>query len=71
MIFRRVHDEFLQKCRENKFVHTELHFLRSLTSFHRFMVRDFNFSEDLLSKEREELDTADTTEKELWVWIST
>lgn len=35
------------------------------------MVRDFNFSEDLLSKEREELDTADTTEKELWVWIST
>ncbi|EIM92755.1 ATPase V1 complex subunit C, partial [Stereum hirsutum FP-91666 SS1] len=49
VIFRRVHDEFLQKCRENK-----------------FMVRDFNFSEDLLSKEREELDTADTTEKELW-----
>lgn len=33
------------------------------------MVRDFNFSEDLLSKEREELDMADTTEKELWVRI--
>ncbi|KAG5648157.1 hypothetical protein DXG03_006111 [Asterophora parasitica] len=49
VIFRRVHDEFVQACRENKFI-----------------VRDFVYSEDDLSKQREELDTADTTEKELW-----
>jgi hypothetical protein len=33
----------------------------------RFIVRDFVFSEDELVKQREELETADTTEKELWV----
>lgn len=49
VIFRKVHDEFVQKCRENK-----------------FMVRDFVYSEDALQKQREELETADTTEKELW-----
>ncbi|KAI0786026.1 ATPase V1 complex subunit C [Abortiporus biennis] len=49
VIFKRVHDDFLQKCRENKFI-----------------VRDFTFSEDLQEKQREELSTADTTEKELW-----
>ncbi|KAF5377604.1 hypothetical protein D9615_005199 [Tricholomella constricta] len=49
VIFRRVHDEFVQTCRENKFI-----------------VRDFVYSEEQLIKQREELDTADTTEKELW-----
>jgi len=49
VIFRRVHDDFIQKCRENK-----------------YMVRDFQFSEDRLDKEREQLQMADTTEKELW-----
>ncbi|TFK57433.1 ATPase, V1 complex, subunit C [Heliocybe sulcata] len=49
VIFRKVHDEFVQKCRENKFI-----------------VRDFQYSEDAMAKQREELDTADTTEKELW-----
>ena len=33
----------------------------------RYLVRDFQFSEDLVAREREELDMADTTEKELWV----
>ncbi|KAH7911221.1 ATPase V1 complex subunit C [Hygrophoropsis aurantiaca] len=49
VIFKRVHDEFLQKCRENKFI-----------------IRDFVFSEEQISKQREELETADITEKELW-----
>lgn len=49
VIFRRVHDEFVQKCRENK-----------------YLVREFHFSEESLLKEREDLVTADTTEKELW-----
>lgn len=49
VIFRRVHDEFVQACRENK-----------------FLVRDFVFSEDELAKQREDLETANTTEKELW-----
>ncbi|KAI0690687.1 ATPase V1 complex subunit C [Cytidiella melzeri] len=49
VIFKRVHDEFIQKCRENKFI-----------------VRDFEFSEDQIQKQKEELEAADTTEKELW-----
>ncbi|KZP32300.1 ATPase V1 complex subunit C [Athelia psychrophila] len=49
VVFKRVHDEFVQKCRENKFI-----------------VRDFVFSEDELAKQQDELETADTTEKELW-----
>ncbi|KAF9535577.1 ATPase V1 complex subunit C [Crepidotus variabilis] len=49
VIFRRVHDDFLQKCRENKFI-----------------VRDFVFSEDEIAKQQQEMETAGTTEKELW-----
>ncbi|KIJ68743.1 hypothetical protein HYDPIDRAFT_179785 [Hydnomerulius pinastri MD-312] len=49
VIFKRVHDEFVQKCRENKFI-----------------VRDFVYSEEQIDKQREELEMADTTEKELW-----
>jgi len=49
VVFKRVHDEFVQKCRENKFI-----------------VRDFVFSEDELAKQQDELEAADTTEKELW-----
>ncbi|KAJ7783529.1 hypothetical protein DFH07DRAFT_908232 [Mycena maculata] len=49
VVFRRVHDEFVQKCRENKFI-----------------VRDFVFSEEEFVKQHQELETADTTEKELW-----
>ncbi|KAG7099457.1 hypothetical protein E1B28_001308 [Marasmius oreades] len=49
VIFRRVHDDFSQQCRENKFI-----------------LRDFVYSEDVITKQRQELETADTTEKELW-----
>ncbi|KAG1825595.1 ATPase V1 complex subunit C [Suillus subaureus] len=49
VIFKRVHDQFLQKCRENKFI-----------------FRDFTYSEEQIAKEGEELELADTTEKELW-----
>ncbi|KAL1952181.1 hypothetical protein VTO73DRAFT_1330 [Trametes versicolor] len=49
VVFKRVHDDFVQKCRDNKFI-----------------VREFTFSEEAINKQREELDTADTTEKELW-----
>ncbi|KJA25947.1 hypothetical protein HYPSUDRAFT_159558 [Hypholoma sublateritium FD-334 SS-4] len=49
VIFRRVHDDFVQKCRE-----------------HKFIVRDFTFSEEEIVQQRQELDTAATTEKELW-----
>ncbi|KAG5639322.1 hypothetical protein H0H81_004525 [Sphagnurus paluster] len=50
VVFRRVHDEFVQGCRENKFI-----------------VRDFVYSEEELARHRQELATADITEKELWV----
>jgi hypothetical protein len=53
VIFRRVHEEFINKCRENKFI-----------------VRDFVFSEESVHTQREELETADVTEKELWVFRS-
>ncbi len=33
----------------------------------RFLVRDFVYSEEEIEKQREELETADVTEKELWV----
>ncbi|TFK76875.1 ATPase, V1 complex, subunit C [Pluteus cervinus] len=49
VIFKRVHDDFVQKCREYKFI-----------------VRDFVYSEEELAKQRQEHETADTTEKELW-----
>ncbi|PPR01319.1 hypothetical protein CVT26_015400 [Gymnopilus dilepis] len=49
VIFQRVHDEFVQKCRENKFI-----------------VRDFVYSEEEIVKQRQELQMAATTEKELW-----
>ncbi|KAJ6627167.1 hypothetical protein B0H10DRAFT_1779889 [Mycena sp. CBHHK59/15] len=49
VLFRRVHDEFVQKCRENKFI-----------------VRDFVYSEEEFAKQHQELEMADTTEKELW-----
>jgi len=49
VIFRRVHDEFVNKCRESKYI-----------------VRDFVFSEESIHTQKEELEVADVTEKELW-----
>ncbi|KAF9560215.1 ATPase, V1 complex, subunit C [Agrocybe pediades] len=49
VIFRRVHDDFVQKCRENKFI-----------------VRDFVYSEEEIQRQKQELEMAGTTEKELW-----
>jgi len=49
VIFKKVHDAFVQSCRENKFI-----------------VRDFVYSEEQIDKQREELETAEVTEKELW-----
>ncbi|KAJ3508061.1 hypothetical protein NLJ89_g5960 [Agrocybe chaxingu] len=49
VIFRRVHDDFVQKCRE-----------------HKFIVREFVYSEEEIAKQQQELEMAGTTEKELW-----
>ncbi|PPQ90432.1 hypothetical protein CVT25_014950 [Psilocybe cyanescens] len=49
VVFRRVHDEFVQKCRE-----------------HKFIVRDFVYSEEEIAKQQQELEVAGTTAKELW-----
>ena len=70
IIFRKVYDEFVQKCRENKYekicrpLCTLLAFLITLL---RYVLRDFRYSSDQIDKEREELQNADTAEKELWV----
>ena len=50
VIFRKVHDEFIQKCRESKYI-----------------VRDFVYSEEEVERQRDELENAAVTEKELWV----
>ncbi|KAF8480952.1 hypothetical protein DFH94DRAFT_436267 [Russula ochroleuca] len=49
VIFRKVYDAFVQKCRENKYI-----------------VRDFHYSADQIEKEQEEMQIANTAEKELW-----
>jgi hypothetical protein len=47
-----------------RLIHPSLAFLTTLL---RYVVRDFQYSSDQIEKEREELQTADTAEKELWV----
>ncbi|EKM83402.1 hypothetical protein AGABI1DRAFT_81175 [Agaricus bisporus var. burnettii JB137-S8] len=49
VIFKRVHDEFIQKCRD-----------------HKFIVRDFVYSEEEIEKQKEDHENANKTEKELW-----
>jgi len=49
VIFQRIHEEFVNKCRD-----------------HKYIIREFVYSDEDLEKQKEELATADTTEKELW-----
>lgn len=35
------------------------------------MIREFTFSEEAIAKQRDELQVADTTERELWVYPQT
>ena len=42
-------------------------FFGVLHDLHRFIVRDFTFSEDEITKQQREFEVAGTTEKELWV----
>lgn len=68
VVFKRVHDEFIQKCRENRSEYTIV--VTCTVSDYvslRFIVRDFVYSEEQIAKQRDELTVTDTTEKELWV----
>jgi len=69
IIFRKVYDTFAQKCRENKCeIHSRLSYsVYSSLPSQRYILRDFLYSSDQIDKEREELQIADTAEKELWV----
>jgi V-type H+-transporting ATPase subunit C len=69
VIFRRVHDDFVQKCREHKWAPFATILSVSLIIYpsFRFIVRDFHYSEEEIAKQQQELETAATTEKELWV----
>ncbi|KAH9937487.1 ATPase V1 complex subunit C [Fomitopsis serialis] len=49
VVFKKVYEDFVNKCRENKYI-----------------VREFVYSDEALDKQREELELADSTEKELW-----
>ncbi|PWY96985.1 putative VMA5-H+-ATPase V1 domain 42 kd subunit, vacuolar [Testicularia cyperi] len=48
-VFRKIRDEFVQKCRENK-----------------FQVREFAWDDSIVERQRQELDDAGDSEKELW-----
>lgn len=49
-VFKKVKDEFVQKCRENKFV----------------VRTDFAWDDELVQRQRQELEEAGDSEKELW-----
>lgn len=49
VVFRKVQEEFAQKCRENKFI-----------------VRDFTYDEEAITKQRDELAALEVQEKEQW-----
>ena len=49
-VFKKVKDEFVQKCRENKFI----------------VRTDFSWDDDLVQRQRQELEDAGESEKELW-----
>ncbi len=67
VVFRRVKDEFTQKCRENKWVFLLIQPFRCRTCMPRFLVRDFAYSDEQAQKQQDDFDMAGTTEKELWV----
>lgn len=49
-VFKKIRDEFVQKCRENKFT----------------VRQDFAWDDSLVERQRQELDDAGDSEKELW-----
>ncbi|PWN53907.1 putative VMA5-H+-ATPase V1 domain 42 kd subunit, vacuolar [Violaceomyces palustris] len=49
VVFRKVKEEFIQKCRESK-----------------FQVREFVWDDQIVDKQRQELEDAGSSEKELW-----
>ena len=51
VIFRRIHDEFVQKCRENKCVASS-HASFSIADVSRFIVRDFVYSDEEIERVR-------------------
>jgi V-type H+-transporting ATPase subunit C len=69
VVFKRVHDEFAQKCRENKYVLSRLPQISAHANeeIDRFILRDFTFSEDAVEKQREELRLTEASERDLWV----
>ncbi|KAK0543912.1 Vacuolar ATP synthase subunit C [Tilletia horrida] len=48
-VFKKVKEDFIQKCRENK-----------------FQVREFQWDDNVVEKQKDELEQAGTSEKELW-----
>lgn len=66
VIFRRVHDEFAQKCRDNRQARGFVSRYRS-SPIVRFILRDFSFDAEALAKHQEDLKMADVSERELWV----
>ncbi|KAJ9112352.1 hypothetical protein QFC19_000772 [Naganishia cerealis] len=57
-IFKKVKDEYIHKCRENKQV-----LIETLTAFH---ARDFTWDETAAEKQKQDLADLEAEEKELW-----
>lgn len=68
VVFRRSHDDFVLKCRDNKY-EVLLYSLYAPLIIPRYIVREFVYTDDGQTQQREELDAADITEKELWVTL--
>ena len=73
-VFKKVKEEYIHKCRENKQVFKEI--IQSLLDFQkadlsrRFIVRDFKWDPQALEKQNKELSELKAEEKELWVSAS-
>ena len=67
-IFRKVRDDFAQKCREHKSVPLPPLLLPSLLILmdDRFVIRDFTYDIELIEKQKNDLIALEAEEKELW-----
>lgn len=74
-VFRKVRDDFIHKCRENKQVFPFFFYQFSQQGTHRlmlgdrFIVRDFTWDDSALEKQKRQLADLEIEEKELWVSI--
>lgn len=74
-VFKKIRDDFIHKCRENKqvlpffFINSVSNGTHRLMLGDRFIVRDFTWDDSALEKQKRQLADLEIEEKELWVSI--